>query len=198
MSSVAANMSGVKNHALYAGSKAAVEGFCRSFSADAGPKRITVNAIAPGGIKTDMFSNNAWHYSPGATKDTPMAQIEAGIASMCPLGRCAVPDDIAKVVKFLCHPDSEWINGMTSGLGIVDTELIETRSNHQAQRWFHRISESQSSIAMGCALLSGMVSGMGKTTWAIAAGFVMRTSTTIRLQVCNEEIVMRTLSLHGV
>lgn len=111
MSSVAANMSGVKNHALYAGSKAAVEGFCRSFSADAGPKGITVNAIAPGGIKTDMFSSNAWHYSPGATKDTPMEQIEAGIAKMCPLGRCAVPDDIARVVKFLCHRDSEWING---------------------------------------------------------------------------------------
>ena len=114
MSSVAANMSGVKNHALYAGSKAAVEGFTRSFSADAGHKGITVNAIAPGGIKTDMFNSNAWHYSPGATKDTPMAQIEAGIAKMCPLGRCAVPVDIAKVVAFLCHEDSEWINGRHS------------------------------------------------------------------------------------
>lgn len=107
-------MSGVKNHALYAGSKAAVEGFTRSFSADAGHKGITVNAIAPGGIKTDMFNSNAWHYSPGATKDTPMAQIEAGIAKLCPLGRCAVPLDIAKVVAFLCHEDSEWINGKLS------------------------------------------------------------------------------------
>lgn len=55
MSSVAATMSGVPNHALYAGSKAAVEGFTRSFSADCGHKAITVNAIAPGGVKTDMF-----------------------------------------------------------------------------------------------------------------------------------------------
>lgn len=55
MSSVAAQLSGVKNHALYAGSKAAVEGFTRSFAADCGPKLITVNAIAPGGVKTDMF-----------------------------------------------------------------------------------------------------------------------------------------------
>lgn len=47
MSSVAATMSGIPNHALYAGSKAAVEGFTRSFSKDCGPKRITVNAIAP-------------------------------------------------------------------------------------------------------------------------------------------------------
>jgi 3-oxoacyl-[acyl-carrier protein] reductase len=48
-------MTEVSNHALYAGSKAAVEGFTRSFSADCGPKSITVNAIAPGGVKTDMF-----------------------------------------------------------------------------------------------------------------------------------------------
>jgi 3-oxoacyl-[acyl-carrier protein] reductase len=60
MSSVAATMSGVPNHALYAGSKAAVEGFTRSFSVDCGEKGITVNAIAPGGVKTDMFDANAW------------------------------------------------------------------------------------------------------------------------------------------
>jgi 3-oxoacyl-[acyl-carrier protein] reductase len=111
MSSVAATMSGVPNHALYAGSKAAVEGFTRSFSADAGPKGITVNAIAPGGIKTDMFSANAWHYSPGADPSTSMEEIEKGIASLCPLGRCAVPADVARVVAFLGSRDSEWING---------------------------------------------------------------------------------------
>lgn len=55
MSSVAATMSGIPNHALYAGSKAAVEGFTRSFATDCGHKSITVNAIAPGGVKTDMY-----------------------------------------------------------------------------------------------------------------------------------------------
>lgn len=54
-SSVAATMSGIGNHALYAGSKAAVEGFTRSFAVDCGHKQITVNAIAPGGVKTDMY-----------------------------------------------------------------------------------------------------------------------------------------------
>ena len=110
MSSIAARI-GVANHALYAGSKSAVEGFARSFAADGGPKRITSNAIAPGGVKTDMFAQNAWHYAPGATKDTPIEHIEAGIAKLIPLGRCGVPEDIAKAVMFLCHPDSEWING---------------------------------------------------------------------------------------
>ena len=55
MSSIAAKMTGVPNHALYAGSKCAVEGFTRSFSKDCGSKGITVNAIAPGGVKSDMF-----------------------------------------------------------------------------------------------------------------------------------------------
>lgn len=55
-SSIAASMTGVPNHALYAGSKCAVEGFTRSFAKDCGPKRITVNAIAPGGVMSDMFA----------------------------------------------------------------------------------------------------------------------------------------------
>ncbi|KAJ9639677.1 hypothetical protein, variant [Exophiala oligosperma] len=112
MSSIAASLS-VANHALYCASKSANEGLARSFAADGGPRRITCNAIAPGGIKTDMFAQNAWHYSPGATKDTPIEEIEAGIAKLIPLNRCAVPDDIAKVVMFLCHDDSEWVTGQT-------------------------------------------------------------------------------------
>jgi 3-oxoacyl-[acyl-carrier protein] reductase len=60
MSSIAASMSGIPNHALYAGSKAAIEGFTRSFAVDCGEKGITVNAIAPGGIKTDMYDANSW------------------------------------------------------------------------------------------------------------------------------------------
>jgi NAD(P)-dependent dehydrogenase (short-subunit alcohol dehydrogenase family) len=123
MSSIAARI-GVANHALYAGSKSAVEGFARSFAADGGPRRITANAIAPGGIKTDMFKQNAWHYSPGATKDTPIETIEAGIAKLIPLGRCAVPEDISKVVMFLCHPDSEWINGKFS-MPVVTARLLK-------------------------------------------------------------------------
>lgn len=111
MSSVAASMSGIPNHALYAGSKAAVEGFTRSFAVDCGGKGITVNAIAPGGIKTEMFDENAWHYAPNGYPDMPMEIIEAGLASMCPLKRVGQTSDIAKAVTLLVSPDSEWING---------------------------------------------------------------------------------------
>lgn len=110
-SSIAARMLGVPNHSLYAGSKAAVEGFTRAFSMDCGAKGITCNAVAPGGVMSDMFHENAWHYAPNGTPDTPVKDIEAKLASMNPLGRVASGKDIAKCVGLICHPDSEWING---------------------------------------------------------------------------------------
>ncbi len=106
-SSVAAFMSDILNHALYAGSKAAVEGFARSFAADCGHKGITVNAIAPGGIKTDMFAENAWHYVPGAHPSWPADAIERGVANHGPLKRVGLPVDVARVVAFLAGPESE-------------------------------------------------------------------------------------------
>ena len=135
MSSIAASMS-VANHALYAASKSANEGLCRSFAADGGPKRITCNCIAPGGIKTEMFEQNAWHYAPGGTPDTPISQIEAGISKLVPLGRVAIPADIANVVMFLCHNDSEWINGMCHfPKPWRKMANVSNRSDHSLDRW---------------------------------------------------------------
>ncbi|KAF7915393.1 hypothetical protein BELL_0412g00100 [Botrytis elliptica] len=111
MSSIAANMSGVPDHALYAGSKAAVEGFVRSFAKDCGKKKITCNGIAPGGIKTDMYEQNAWHYVPGGFEGMDVDIIDKGLASVCSLGRVGVPQDIGRVVSFLAGPESEWVNG---------------------------------------------------------------------------------------
>jgi 3-oxoacyl-[acyl-carrier protein] reductase len=110
-SSVAATLSGIPNHALYAGSKAAVEGFTRAFAVDCGHKGITVNAIAPGGVKTDMYDENSWHYVPGGYKGMPMSIIDDGLAKLCPLGRVGVPTDIGKAVFALCSTEGEWING---------------------------------------------------------------------------------------
>lgn len=110
-SSIAAQMAGIPNHALYAGSKAAVEGFTRSFAVDCGKKNITCNAIAPGGIQTDMFDENSWHYVPGGYKGMDINTIKAGLAKMCPLDRVGVPADIGKAVYCLVSDEGEWING---------------------------------------------------------------------------------------
>lgn len=110
-SSIAATLGGVPNHALYAGSKAAVEGFTRSFATDCGKKRITVNAIAPGGVKTDMYLANSWHYVPGADSSWSIDRLDAGLAKVVPLGRHGVPADVARVVAFLVSEEGEWVNG---------------------------------------------------------------------------------------
>jgi 3-oxoacyl-[acyl-carrier protein] reductase len=111
MTSIAAGLLGVKHHALYNSSKMAVIGMVKAFATDFGVKGITVNGVAPGGIKSDMFTQNAWHYIPGGTPDMPKETIEKLMADHCPLGRCAVPEDVARVVAFLSSEDGGWVNG---------------------------------------------------------------------------------------
>ncbi|KAK3485332.1 tetrahydroxynaphthalene reductase [Neurospora hispaniola] len=111
MTSIAAGLMGVRNHALYNASKMAVQGFVKAFATDFGDKGITVNGVAPGGIKSDMFAENAWHYIPGGTPELGKDKIEKMMAEHCPLGRCAVPEDVARVVAFLASEDGGWVNG---------------------------------------------------------------------------------------
>lgn len=64
-------------------------------------KGITVNAVGPGPVATELFF-----------KGKSDAVIE-GIRKAHPLGRLGEPDDIASVVAFLSGPDSRWVNGQT-------------------------------------------------------------------------------------
>ena len=122
MSSIAAGLITVGDHALYSGSKAAINGITKSFAQDFGRKGITVNAIAPGGVKSDMFEQVAWRYLPGGEKGWGRERVEGMMAGGCPLGRCAVPEDVARVVAFLVGEDGGWVNGMfsLSFWGLVD------------------------------------------------------------------------------
>jgi len=116
MSSIAAGTRRPKDHSLYAGSKNAIKAFVRTLSTDMGDKHIRVNAIAPGGVKSDMFAHAAWRYAPGGTPDMGVDQMEAGLATITPLGRVAEPVDVARVVCFLASKDSYWVNGETIGI----------------------------------------------------------------------------------
>ena len=65
MGSITGQAKGVPRHAVYSGSKGAIETFVRCMAIDFGDKKITVNAIAPGGIKTDMYHAVCREYIPG-------------------------------------------------------------------------------------------------------------------------------------
>jgi 3-oxoacyl-[acyl-carrier protein] reductase len=77
--------------AAYASSKAALIMASQCFSREWSPFGITVNAIAPGFIQTDMLG------------EVPLDRI--------PVGRIGKPEDVAGVVKFLCSKDADYITG---------------------------------------------------------------------------------------
>ncbi|ENE2732212.1 SDR family oxidoreductase [Stenotrophomonas maltophilia] len=86
-------------YAIYNGTKAAVEAFTRVFAKELRGRAITVNAVAPGPVATELFLN-------GKTEE----QV-ATFANLPPLQRLGQPDDIAGVVAFLAGPDGGWVNG---------------------------------------------------------------------------------------
>lgn len=87
----------VAGGSVYTGSKAAVEGFSKSWAAELGPRQITVNVVSPGMTETDLLLNV-----------TPQESLDA-MAAQTPLGRLGKPDDIADVVAFLCSDEARWL-----------------------------------------------------------------------------------------
>jgi 3-oxoacyl-[acyl-carrier protein] reductase len=86
-------------YAIYNGTKAAVEAFTRVFAKELRGRRITVNAVAPGPVATELFLN-------GKTEE----QVQT-FARMPPLERLGQPEDIAGAVAFLAGTDGAWVNG---------------------------------------------------------------------------------------
>lgn len=85
---------------VYSASKAAVVTLVHAFARELGQKGITVNAVAPGVIETDMTTKI-------------IAERGDQIRAMTPLGRIGQPDDVAGVVAFLASRDAGWITGRT-------------------------------------------------------------------------------------
>jgi len=83
----------------YIASKAGVEGLVHVLANELRGRNITVNAVAPGPVATELF-----------LKGKSEAQI-AELAKLPPLERLGNPEDIANVVSFLAGPDGGWING---------------------------------------------------------------------------------------
>ncbi|KAL9134018.1 MAG: hypothetical protein Q9175_004804 [Cornicularia normoerica] len=108
----------ISAHSLYAGSKAAVESFARQLANDFGDKKITVNAIAPGGTKTGMLGPVARKYIPnGKGDDMSDEELEQAAAGLSPMNRLGEPQDVAYVVAFLASEAGRWMNGQTLTIG---------------------------------------------------------------------------------
>ncbi len=86
-------------YAAYAATKGAVEAMTHILAKELGKRGITVNAVAPGPVSTELFL--------GDKSDEQIATV----TNMIPLGRLGEPEDIARVVAFLVGPDGGWVNG---------------------------------------------------------------------------------------
>lgn len=87
-------------HSAYAAMKGGIEVLTRYLAKELGPRRISVNVLAPGAIETD--------FGGGAVRDN--AELNAFVASQTALGRAGHPDDIGGVVVALLAPETAWIN----------------------------------------------------------------------------------------
>lgn len=97
LTSVSAQLGNV-GQVNYTASKAGVIGMTKTLAKELARFNINVNAVAPGFIDTPMTEN---------IPDT----IKKGILQTIPLGRPGTPEDVARVVKFLCTEDSAYVTG---------------------------------------------------------------------------------------
>ena len=101
MSSVSAQRGGgVFGKVPYSSAKAAVLGFTKALARELGPTGVTVNAVTPGAVDTDIRV--------GSTE-----QQEAAIRADVPLGRVASTREVASAITYLCSEDAAYLTGMT-------------------------------------------------------------------------------------
>jgi NAD(P)-dependent dehydrogenase (short-subunit alcohol dehydrogenase family) len=103
LTSIAAHGTAMAGTTFYAATKAAVAVLTRRFAMELGPHGITVNAVAPGFIETEMVAQ-------GRTP-AEIASLAVQLAAKAMVRRIGKPEDIAHAVAFLVSPESGFITG---------------------------------------------------------------------------------------
>ena len=92
---------GAVDRTAYAGAKGAVISITRDWAVELAPAGITVNAVAPGPVETELFREN-----------NPLgSERERAYLAIVPLGRFGRPDEVGAAIAFLCSDDAAWITG---------------------------------------------------------------------------------------
>ena len=96
---------GNRGQANYAAAKAGMQGFTKTLAIELGPFGVTVNAVAPGFIETDMMRAVA------ERTGMPYDDLLAAAAKEVPVRRVGQPDDVAAAVSFFCSEDASYVSG---------------------------------------------------------------------------------------
>ena len=95
---------GMPNTAVYGASKAALNAITRVAALELAPKKIRVNAISPGPVKTPIFGK-------AGLDESAINEFSSAMQNRVPLKRFGESDDIAKLVTFLASDDASYITG---------------------------------------------------------------------------------------
>lgn len=96
---------GNRGQANYAAAKAGMQGFTKTLAIELGRYNVTVNAIAPGFIETEMTAATAERVG------VPFEDFKKGAASQIPVNRVGQPEDIAHTASFFCSEGAGFVSG---------------------------------------------------------------------------------------
>ena len=94
---------GLATRTAYSATKSGMLGMARTWALELAPEGITVNVVAPGPIRTDMFYEVV---EPGSER-------ERALAAAIPVKRLGESEDVARAVGFFVHPDNSFVTGQT-------------------------------------------------------------------------------------